>query len=96
MKWVAPTGLIGITPLASFGPLVLGPSSREGSSASVPEVLVKLDPLQSLLQRKVMLQVQAGRAEVGCSNTGSIGHSLQEGPQGNLCGKIINASRAFC
>ena len=64
MRWLAPTGVLGITPLASVGPVTLGPSSREGSSARVSEVVVKLDPLQSLLQQKIMLQIQAAQAEV--------------------------------
>lgn len=64
VKWLAPTGVLGITPLASVGPVTLGPSSREGSSARVSEVVVKLDLLQSLLQQKIMLQFQAAQAEV--------------------------------
>ena len=79
VRWVLPTGLIGATPLASVGPVSLGPSAREGSTAQVAEVLLKLDPLQSLLQRKVMLQVQAGKAEVSIEHVKPPGHLLQSG-----------------
>ena len=64
VKWLAPTGVVGITPLASVGPVSLGSSSREGSSAEMSEVIVKLHPLQSLLQRKIVLQFQAKHAQV--------------------------------
>ena len=64
VRWLAPTGLMGLTPVASIGPVEVGPSSLEGSSAVLPEVLVRLDPLQSLLKRKLMLQLQADKAQV--------------------------------
>lgn len=80
VKWVAPTGLIGISPLASVGPLTLGPSTREGSSAFVPQVLLRLDPVQSLIQGKVILQFHAGQAEVSFAfAAASLLQSLHEG-----------------
>jgi hypothetical protein len=64
VKWVAPTGLVGVGPLTAVGPVQLGPSSAEGSSLEVPEVVVHVDPLQSLLQRKIVLQLHAHCAQV--------------------------------
>ena len=64
--WVAPvTGLVGLTPLASLGPISLGPGPVERSSARVGRVSVGLDPLQSALQRRVVLTIRALGAEVG-------------------------------
>lgn len=64
VRWIAPTGLVGLTPLASVGPISLGPSAVEKSSALLPEVVVRLDVVQSLLHGKLMLQLQADRPEV--------------------------------
>lgn len=69
VKWIAPTGLTGMTPLAAIGPVMLGPSAREFSSASVPHVVIMLDPIQTVLQRKVILRVQANQAQVCCIYT---------------------------
>ena len=65
VHWIAPTGIAGLTPIASLGPVEVGPSPLESSSAVLPEVLVRLDPLQSLIHRKLMLQLQADRSKVG-------------------------------
>jgi len=64
VRWIAPTGLTGLTPLASVGPITVGPSSREASSATLPRVVVRVDPIQSLLQGKLMLRLLAEQAEV--------------------------------
>ena len=65
VNWIAPTGVVGLTPLASLGPVEVGPSPVESSSAVLPEVLLRLDPLQSLIHRKLMLQLQADSSQVG-------------------------------
>lgn len=61
VRWIAPTGLTGLTPLASVGPVAMGPSASglERTSAVAPEVVVSIDALQSLLQQKVVLSLQA-------------------------------------
>lgn len=64
VKWLSPLGALGITPLAGIGPVSVGPSGSEKSSAVIPEVIVKVDPIQSVLQRKFMLNLQAAKAEV--------------------------------
>ena len=64
LKWVSPLGALGLTPLAGVGPVSVGPSKTERSSAVIPQVVVRVDPLQSLLQQKVMLSFQADKAEV--------------------------------
>ncbi len=64
VKWVAPSGLVGFGPLAAVGPVELGPGAAEGSSLELPEVVVCVDPLQSLLQRKLVLQLHAAAAQV--------------------------------
>ena len=42
----------------------VGPGAFEGSWAHLPEVRVSLDPLKSLLRRKVVLKLNAPGAEV--------------------------------
>lgn len=64
VRWVAPTGLIGLTPLGSLGPVCVGPGTVERSSAEVQEVTVVLDPVQSALQGRVVLTVKARGAQV--------------------------------
>ena len=67
MRWVAPSGLVGFGPLASVGPVSLGPGAAEKSSLEIPRVVVCVDPVQSLLQRKLILHLLADQAQVGSS-----------------------------
>ncbi|KAL0030424.1 hypothetical protein WJX79_003924 [Trebouxia sp. C0005] len=64
VNWLAPTGVTGLHPIASLGPVSVGPGATEGSWAHLPEVRVSLDPLKSLVQRKVVLKLHAPGAEV--------------------------------
>ncbi len=64
MNWLAPTGVTGLHPIASLGPVSVGPGATEGSWAHLPEVRVSLDPIKSLVQRKVVLKLHAPGAEV--------------------------------
>lgn len=64
MRWVAPSGLVGFGPLASVGPVSLGPGAAEKSSLEIPRVVVCVDPLQSLLQQKLIMQLHADQAQV--------------------------------
>ena len=64
VNWLAPTGMTGLHPIASIGPVSVGPGQFEGSWAHLPEVRVSLDPLKSLLRRKVVLKLNAPGAEV--------------------------------
>ena len=59
VKWVMPLGITGMTPLAAFGPVSMGPShsGAERSSLDAPHVTVFVDALQSLLQRKAVLRL---------------------------------------
>jgi hypothetical protein len=67
VRWIAPTGLVGLTPLAAVGPVELGPSASglERTSVTAPEVVVSVNALQSALQRKVVLSLQAVGTQVG-------------------------------
>ena len=65
VRWVAPMGLLGITPLGCMGPVHVGPGRVEGSSAEVQRLMVGLDPVQSVLQGRVVLTVKAQDAQVG-------------------------------
>lgn len=65
VKWVAPSGLVGFGPLAAVGPVELGPGPAERSSAELQEVIVCVDPLQSLVQGKLVLHLHADTAKVG-------------------------------
>jgi hypothetical protein len=64
VHWVAPSGLVGFGPLASVGPVSLGPGNAEKSSLELPCMVVCVDPLQSLLQRKLIVQLHADHAQV--------------------------------
>ena len=65
VKWIAPTGLVGLTPLAAVGPVSVGPSHSglERSSLEAQHVTVFVDALQSLLQRKAVLRVLAAQPQ---------------------------------
>ena len=65
VKWVAPSGLVGLGPLAAVGPVDLGPGPAERSSAALQELIVRVDPVQSLVQGKLVLQLHADAAKVG-------------------------------
>ena len=67
VRWITPTGLTGLTPLASVGPVQLGPlaSGLERTSVTAPEVVVSVNALQSALQRKLVLSLQAVGTQVG-------------------------------
>lgn len=67
VKWVAPSGLVGLGPLAAVGPVELGPGSAERSSIALQQVIVRVDPLQSLVQRKLVVQLHADAPQVACS-----------------------------
>ena len=76
VNWVSPAGLLGLTPVASIGPVHVGLFALEGSSLEAPELQVQLDPLQSLLQRHPVLDIHAERAKVSAiklSVTASVG-----------------------
>jgi hypothetical protein len=80
VRWIAPTGLVGLTPLASVGPVELGPSASglERTSVTAPEVVVSVNALQSALQRKVVLSLQAVGTQVGaCMTWGTFVPQLQ-------------------
>ena len=64
VRWVAPSGLVGFGPLASVGPVSLGPGAAEKSGLEIPRMVVCVDPLQSLLQRKLIVQLHADQAQV--------------------------------
>ncbi|CAL8466123.1 g5659 [Coccomyxa elongata] len=64
VKWVAPSGLVGLGPLAAIGPVDLGPGPAERSSAALQELIVRVDPVQSLVQGKLVLQLHADAAKV--------------------------------
>ncbi|KAK9804274.1 hypothetical protein WJX72_004315 [[Myrmecia] bisecta] len=64
VNWVATPGLLGLSPLASVGPVAVGPSATERSSAVLPHVLISIDPVKSLAQRRVVLRLHAPQAQV--------------------------------
>jgi hypothetical protein len=64
VKWLAPTGITGLTPLASVGPVSIGAGPVEVSSATIERVLVRFDPLKSLVRGKLVLTLDGKDAEV--------------------------------
>lgn len=51
-------------PLASVGPVTVGPGPVERSSLMADELLVGIDPLRSAMQRELVLTFKARGAEV--------------------------------
>ena len=64
VRWLAPTGLAGLTPVASMGPVSVGPAAHEHSSARLERVELGLDVAQSLLQQRLVLAARARGAEL--------------------------------
>ena len=67
MKWLAPSGVLGLHPLAAIGPVSVGPGPIEHSSALLPDVRISINPVQSLVQRQVVLKIHIPAAQVGYS-----------------------------
>lgn len=64
VRWVAPSGILGITPLAGLGPVSVGPGPVEKSSATIEKLSVQFSPLDSILQQRLVLNFNARNAEV--------------------------------
>ena len=64
VNWLAPTGVTGMHPIVSMGPVSLGPGQAEGSWAYLPEVRVSVNPVKSMIQHKLVLNLHAPAAEV--------------------------------
>lgn len=62
--WLAPTGALGLHPLASIGPVVIGPGSAERSSVTIERVALSLNPLQSILRGRLVVSLRASGAEI--------------------------------
>jgi hypothetical protein len=55
VRWLLPTGVTGLTPLATLGPCALGAGAVEKSTVEASAVSVWLRPLASLLQGRAVL-----------------------------------------
>lgn len=64
VSWVSPAGLLGVAPLATLERVAVGPGPHERSSLQLDSAQLHLDPLASLLQRKLALKVSARGAKV--------------------------------
>jgi len=62
--WVAPTGVTGLHPLASVGPISVGAGPVEGSNATLERVSLGFSPIQSIFRGRLVLTVKVGGAEV--------------------------------
>lgn len=71
VNWLAPTGVTGLHPVASLGPVSVGPGAAEGSWAHLPEIRISIDPVKSLAQRKLVLKLHSPGAEV-CTVSSSL------------------------
>lgn len=49
--------MTGVVPLVRLGPFSVGPSPIEFSRISAPEVAVYVEPIQSLINRQLVLKV---------------------------------------
>jgi len=60
VNWVSLGGIIGLAPIASMGPLSVGPGPVERSCLTAPAgVSVYLDPLALIMGHKVRVRVRA-------------------------------------
>ena len=57
VRWLLPSGVTGLTPVAALGPSSVGPAATEKSSIHAQRVSVWFRPLASLLQRRPVLHV---------------------------------------
>lgn len=64
LNWVSPLGALGLGPLASLGPVHVGPGPVERSSCTLDGVRVSLHPAQSLYHRRIVLGLDVRGAEV--------------------------------
>jgi len=62
--WIAPTGISGLHPLASVGPITLGEGPVERSTATLERVSLGFSPIQSIFRGRLVLTVRVGGAEV--------------------------------
>ena len=96
VRWVAPTGALGLGPLAAVGPVSVGPGPVEGSSAELPQVEVHVAAVSSLLQRRVVLRLHAPDAQVrwcsqqACMSSADIVTCLPETATGRSCPVCIH------
>jgi hypothetical protein len=64
VHWIAPTGITGLHPLGSVGPISVGAGPVEGSEATLERVSLGFSPLQSIFRGRLVLTVKIGGAEV--------------------------------
>jgi len=64
IRWVSPPGVVGLGPVASVNGIYIGPGLVEKSEALAPQAAVSLAPLQSLLQRKLVLNLELNRPDL--------------------------------
>ena len=64
IHWLAPTGILGLHPLASLGPVVVGPGPTECSSGMIERVVLSLDPFRSILHGRLVINLKAHGADI--------------------------------
>lgn len=66
VKWASPIGVLGIGPLAAVGPVSVGPSAAglERSSLEASAVVVRVDPLQSAAQARIVISLHINDSKV--------------------------------
>lgn len=83
VRWLSPPGVSGLMPVASLGPVRVGPGPVESSSASVEEVMLGLDAWRSIVQREVVvtLALRGVQADlVQCHNLSWFGYPDDTSP----------------
>lgn len=67
VHWVSLGGLTGVVPLASIGPVTVGPGPVEKSSGIAPQgIQVYVDPLASIIYKQAVLALSIDMPEVTC------------------------------
>lgn len=64
VHWLAPTGVFGIHPVASIGPVDVGPGPAEKSTTTIDRVSVSVDPFRSIVRGRIVLAFKASNAQV--------------------------------
>jgi hypothetical protein len=64
VRWVSPPGLLGMGPVVSLDGVTVGPRLEERSHGSAAGATIHIRPLPSLLQRKVVLDIDVQRVDV--------------------------------
>lgn len=59
VNWLAPSGLLGVHPIANVGPIQIGPGSVEQSYGSIESLDIRFSPLRSIFSGRFLFSVKS-------------------------------------